>query len=116
MTSRWGGASKRALRASSNRGDGDDHLFEMEGAVRLTLFVPPNHRMKGYRELRTELEALGCQVVFPSSAPAALRESPGPRFRAINIEALDGIPDQALRAAHRWAHKRDLLHSFMRYL
>jgi len=113
---RWGGASRRTLRASSHRGTGDNHLFELEGADRLTLFVAPYAKMKGYRDLKAQLEELGCQVAYPSTSPVVLRELPAPRYTAVNIEAPGGIPAEALRRAHRWAHKRDLLHSFFRPL
>ncbi len=113
---RWGGAGRRALRVSSNRGTGDDHLPELQGSDRLTIFVAPNAKMKGYRELKAGLEELGCQVTYPSMSPAVLREMPGPRYKAINIEAREGIPPGALREAHRWAHRRDMLHSFFRPL
>lgn len=116
MTTRWGGASRKTLRDSSNRGTGDDHLFELEGASRLTIFLPPNAKMKGYRELAAELESAGCMVAYPSLSPTVQREMPGPRFKAINIEAEEHIAPEALRSAHRWAHKRDLLHSFFRPL
>ena len=113
---RWGGASRRTLRASSNRGTGDDHLFELEGVDRLTIFVAPHTKMKGYRDLKARLEELGCQVAYPSTSPVVARESPGPRYTAVNIEAPNGIPPEAVREAHRWAHKRDMLHSFFRPL
>ena len=116
MTTRWGGASRRSLRDSTNRGTGDDHLFELEGANRLTIFLPPNAKMKGYRDLAAALEAAGCAVAYPSLSPDVRREMPGPRFKAINIEAKEHIAPEALRAAHRWAHKRDLLHTFFRPL
>ena len=116
MTSRWGGASTRLLRSSSNRGTGDDHLFELEGASRLTIFFSPNVKLKGFRDLKSALEKAGCQVTYPSFAPAVQRELPGPKFKAINIEANTSIAPEALRQAHRWAHKRDLLHSFFRPL
>ena len=113
---RWGGASKRALRQSSNRGTGDDHLFELEGVSRLTIFVPRHDKMKGYRDLKSLLEAADCQVAYPSQAPAALREAPGPQYQAMNVEASGLMPPEAVKAAHRWAHQRDFLHSFFRPL
>ncbi len=113
---RWGGASRRNLRQSSNRGTGDDHLFELEGISRITIFIPRHHKMKGYRDLKARLEAAGCQVTYPSQSPAALREAPGPQYQAVNVEAPGRMPPEAIKAAHRWAHQRDLLHSFFRPL
>ena len=55
-------------------------------------------------------------MAYPSLSLIVQREMPGPRFKAINIEAEEHIEPEALRAAHRWAHKRDLLHTFFRPL
>ena len=41
MMRRWGGKNESELRNTSNRGTGDDHLFQLVGANRLSIFIPP---------------------------------------------------------------------------
>jgi len=112
MMQKWGGKSRNALRKTSNRGTGDDHIFQLEGAQRLSIFIPPNSRIRGYKELSTHLESYGCTITYPSKSLEVLRELPTASFTAINIESKEGIEIEALQMAHRWAHQRNLLHSF----
>ena len=109
---RWSGKHESSLRKTSNRGTGDDHFFQLVGANRLSIFIPPNSKIKGYKELLRALESSGCMVTYPSRSPEVLRELPGSQYTAINIESITQIDDEALQVAHRWAHKRNLLHSF----
>ena len=109
----WPGAGRAKLREGGGRGTGDDHFFELDGSSRITVFIPPGNKMKGYREFKERMEADGCQVVYP--APS--NELPNARYTAVNITC-DGkvISSTSLKRAHRWAHQRNLLHSFFRPL
>ncbi|MBJ27292.1 MAG: hypothetical protein CL776_00555 [Chloroflexi bacterium] len=112
MMRRWGGKNESELRNTSNRGTGDDHLFQLVGANRLSIFIPPDSKIKGYADLLEKLESFGCIVTYPSKSPEVLRELPSRLYKAINIEAEKELDYKALQLAHRWAHKRNLLHSF----
>lgn len=69
--------------------------------------------MKGYPTLKASLEAEGCQVEYPGYSDLRPNESYSVVAITQNGEI---VSDAALRKAHRWAHKRNFLHSFFRPL
>ena len=103
--------SRRELRQGGGRGTGDDHFDEVEGSTEFEIFLTPNKRAKGYEALKRFLESEGCHVAFPAGSS----NLPGPRYQAVRVTSGDEeIPAAALRRGHRWAHQRNLLHSFFK--
>ena len=94
-------------------GNGDDHFDEMTGSRELTIYLAPNKRLKGYVELRAFVEAQGCRM----GQVEGDRLLPGKGYTAVRITCREGlIPEEVLRRAHRWAHRRNYLHRFFKPL
>jgi hypothetical protein len=111
MFAGWSNARRKDLREGSGHGTGDDHFYQLEGSNRLSIFIGPKEKMKGYYALKDALETEGCEVVFP----APFEQVPGSNYNAIRITRQgEIIPSVLLKRAHRWAHQRNCLHSFFK--
>ena len=109
----WIGANRKTIREGGGRGTGDNHFYEMEGASRLSIFITPNAKVKGYQTLKQFLESEGCEVIYPADS----EERPGPRYQVVQVTYSGKvIPSSVLKRAHRWAHQRNFLHSFFKPL
>ena len=85
----------------------------MTGSRELTIYLAPNKRLKGYVELRAFVEAQGCRM----GQVEGDRLLPGKGYTAVRITCREGlIPEEVLRRAHRWAHRRNYLHRFFKPL
>jgi hypothetical protein len=92
-------------------GNGDDHFHEMTGSRDFVMYITPNKRAKGFAELKTALEEVGCEVRRIENDPLL----PGKRYQAVKVTFKgETIPGSALQRVHRWAHQRNYLHSFFK--
>ena len=92
-------------------GNGDDHFREMTGSRDFVVYITPNKRPKGFAELKSALEEEGCEVQRVENEPLL----PSNRYQAVKVTFKgEKIPDSALQKAHRWAHRRNYLHSFFK--
>ena len=106
----WG-VTRRDLRGGSGKDVEPQHYDEVLGSSEFYIYIPPNVKMKGYQELRAALEAEGCQVEYPGYSSML----PNKSYSVIAItQGGERLSDEALRRAHRWAHKRNFLHSFFK--
>src|SRR5688572_26232400 len=103
--------SRKDLRVGGGRDVGPEHYDEVLGSSEFYIYVPPNGKLKGYKDIRSIMEAEGCQVEYPGYSSM----TPNERYSVVAITR-GGllIPDTAILRAHRWAHKRNFLHSFWR--
>ena len=94
-------------------GNGDDHFQDMAGSHHFVIYITPQRKTKGYAELKALAGAQDCHVQRVENDPLL----PGKDYLALKItKPAKGspIPEEVLRAAHRWVHKRNFLHSFFR--
>ena len=96
----------------SNLLDGFAHFYDTYECSDNKFIAVGSIEPQFYSELLEKLESVGCIVTYPSKSPEVLRELPSRLYKAINIETEKEIDYKALQLAHRWAHKRNLLHSF----
>ena len=96
----------------SGRSNADEHFPEMVGSSDFWIYLAQDTELKGYDELRKQVEAAGCTIRFAYDAPVNM----GPAYQVVKIspreEAL--VPTELLKLAHRWAHNHDFLHSFFK--
>lgn len=105
------GVTRRELRQGSGVDVDSEHIAEVLGSSEFYIYVPLNKRAKGLEALKQSLQTVGCAVEFPADSPLL----PAEKYRAVKITNKgDEIPDPSLRRAHRWAHQRNLLHSFFK--
>lgn len=103
------GANRRDVRKALGGEDPDGHFYELAGSRDFYAYLTPNKSPKGLDRLRALAESHGCTVTITEDAPGI----PGPRYKALKITtAQSSLPEDALRAAHRWAHARNFLHAF----
>ena len=105
------GINRRNLRQGGGRGTGEDHVDDLFGAIELFVYQTPNTRPKGYLNLKSFLEAQGCEVISGQEAPPELE-----RYESIKITLPSGepLPNSVVNRAHKWAHQRNYLHSFFK--
>ncbi len=107
------GITRRDLRQGSGTDVEVEHYDEVLGSSEFYIYVAPNKRPKGYEALKKQLEAEGCDVVFPAESPLL----PGKRYQAVKVTCKgEVIPDSSMLRAHRWAHRLNFLHHFFRPL
>jgi hypothetical protein len=111
------GMGNRAMRrrGSNPAGGGsnaDDHVHELVGSSSLWIYLTRNKRLKGYDELKRQVEASGCQMRMADDAPI----NPGGSYETVKIAAPTGtlLPSDVIKQAHRWAHRHNFLHSFFK--
>ena len=107
--------TRAQLRQGSGKGAAiaDEHFQELAGSQDFFIYVAPQASSRGYDGLKAFLQAQGCEVRVFDDAPLL----PAPGYKAVKITAGGMIiSDEALRRAHRWAHQRNLLHSFFKPL
>lgn len=90
----------------------DEHFHELAGSSGLWIYLTHNKRLKGYDELKRQVEASGCTIGLADDAPI----NAGRSYEALRIATASGalLPDEVLRQAHRWAHRHNFLHSFFK--
>jgi hypothetical protein len=103
-------ARRRGSNPAFGGSNADDHVHELAGSSCLWIYLTPNKRLKGYDELKRQVEASGCTIGPADDAPVA----PGRSYQAIRIASAPGtiLPGEVLRQVHRWAHRHNFLHSF----
>lgn len=87
------------------------HFDEMVGSYELNIYRHRNSKVKGLDALEQYLQSQGCQTVYIDDVNAPV----GPGYDTIRITTTErgqSIPDEALRRAHNWAHRRNFLHMF----
>jgi hypothetical protein len=105
------GVTRKNIRVGGGRDVEPEHYDEVLGSSEFCIYIPPNVRMKGYDDLKAFLEGQGCVVEYPGYS----EYTPNKSYSVIAITmAGQRMSDAALRKAHRWAHKRNYLHSFFR--
>jgi hypothetical protein len=90
----------------------DDHVQELVGSSAFWIYLTRNKRLKGYDELKRQVEANGCAMGMANDAPV----NPGGSYETVKIAAPAGtlLPIDVLKQAHRWAHRHNFLHSFFK--
>lgn len=107
------GISRRDLRQGGGRDVDKEHFDEVLGSSEFYIYIPPGGKLKGYDEVRALLEAEGCLVEYPGYSDMV----PNKSYSVVALSRGGQVmSDAALRRAHRWAHKRNFLHSFFRPL
>ena len=108
------GITRAQLRQGSQGpggGNGDDHFQDMAGSRDFVIYLAPHKKLKGYAELKSFLEAQGCQVSLATDD----RLLPGKGYQAVKVTHRGGlIPEVVLRRAHRWSHERNFIHRFFK--
>ena len=93
-------------------GNGDDHLDEMIGIAHFTIYISTGKKLKGYIDLKKFVESRDCVIT-----PIVTTLSPTKTgYETVKITEREGaaIPNPVIEHAHRWAHKRNYLHSFFK--
>ena len=103
------GFGRRELRQGGGRGNGNDHLDELLGATELSIYQPPNSKVKGFPGMKQFVESQECQVIFTADAPPELANYDTVR---ITYKNAGPIPDLVVKRGHSWAHRNNFLHSF----
>ena len=90
----------------------DEHVPELLGSSRLWIYLARGKRLKGYDELKRQVEASGCTIGPADDAPVHA----GGTYETLKIAAASGalLPDGVVKQAHRWAHRHNFLHSFFK--
>jgi hypothetical protein len=103
---------RKGSNPASGGSNADEHFHELAGSTSLWVYLTPNKRLKGYDELKRQVEAAGCLIGLADDAPIAAGRS----YQALKIAAGPGglLPAEVLRQAHRWAHRHNFLHSFFK--
>ena len=91
-------------------GGADLHFDEMIGSYELNIYRHRNSKLRGLESLEEYLQSQGCESVYIKDVPAPV----GPGYETIRVTFESGqtIPEEALRRAHNWAHRRNFLHMF----
>ena len=111
MWNRGRGGNRKTLREGSGTNVEPEHYDEVLGSSEFYIYVAANKRLKGYDEFKKTMGELGVLSEFPVESP----HSPGARYQAVKLSYSEQIiPDDALRNAHKWAHRRNCLHSFFK--
>ena len=105
-------ARRRGANPAFGGSNADEHVQELAGSSSLWIYLTHNRRLKGYDELKRQVEASGCMIGLADDAPV----NPGRSYQALNIAAAPGslLPAEVLKQAHRWAHRHNFLHSFFK--
>jgi hypothetical protein len=106
------GARRLGSNPRSGRNNADEHFSEMVGSSDFWIYLAPDTPLKGYDELRKEVEAHGCTIRPATDAPVNM----GPYYMVMKIKPREDalVPVDLLKLAHRWAHQHDFLHSFFK--
>lgn len=114
---RIGDVGNRAARRKGSNpvlggSNADEHFHELVGSSGLWIYLTQNKRLKGYDELKRQVEARGCIIGLADDAPV----NPGRNYQALKIANASGalLPTDVLKQAHRWAHRHNFLHSFFK--
>ncbi len=111
MWQRQHGLTRRELRQGSGTFVASEHFDEVLGSSEFYIYMTPNKKPKGLDGLKNSLDAEGCETGLTNESPVRMDE----RYETLRITRQgEVIPDSPLRRAHKWAHKRNYLHSFFR--
>ena len=108
MDVRKHGITRREIREGAG-GEAQEHFDDLIGSTELYIYRHPHQKTRGYETLKLFLESQGCRVEHAADAPNPV----GQGYETIGITNKgQEIPVPALKRAHSWAHRRNLLHLF----
>lgn len=103
-------ARRRGSNPQLGGSNADDHVYELFGSSGLWIYLAHNKRLKGFDELKRQVEVSGCIIGLADDAPVI----PGKSYQTLKIAVAAGgvLPPEVIKQAHRWAHRLNFLHSF----
>lgn len=92
-------------------GNGDEHFPDLLGSGSLTVYLAPGRKTAGLPQLTALAAEHGCVAAIVEHDP----NLPGDGYRALRFTKADALlPEEVLRSVHRWAHRRNFVHSFFK--
>jgi hypothetical protein len=105
-------ARRKGSNPASGGSNADDHLRDLVGSNAIWIYLTPNKRLKGFDDLRQLVESRGYLIGLATDAPIAMGK--GYQQLKIGTGGASPLPTDIVRAAHRWAHRHNFLHSFFK--